>query len=1834
MSKEGKSRKPLIVGIIAALVVLALVVVLLLTQCTGGSTKEPDKSTEDTGSSAQTGISKSDIYWNVDKDEYAGKSEAGMSSREPEDDGYFHVRFFKDGEFMELRVADRKVINTLDTQSFVGLQFDADGIVTAVVTGEDLPIELVANQFYVVSVGGNLIKVNSSASFNGMEVLLEANDETGIYNMTGIGSEMGAVDTPISGDRIMGIANEEGELTHVFIYDRPNFMYSHEGECEHCKATVTWYEWTKTDAIPINGGHYQLMNDIQLKGQNSITANSEICIDLNGKRVDGKENARMWSLHNDGVKVAMMDTSAEKTGTFVAHGTGDQGLCVWLRYGQFYLYDGILDASDAATVKNGTTVALATATYMYMYGGKLIGGVSKFGYNADTDKYTYGLGGTMSLSGTAKFTFEDGEIVGGFAEAIVTGRDANGVANAYQRGLGGAIFMGGSSKIEMNGGVITGGIAGNLGGSIYMDSTAEFTLNGGVISGGRNLARGKNCGNVYVSSKATFIQNGGSILYGTSTNAGGNVYVNGLYIMNGGIIAEGRIVSADGVETFNKTSRNVFVVNGNFQQYGGGIHGGLQATSSSKKTPTQLFFSGYACVDDPDGSNINFGKTSGGQDPIVRIGTLRDGAHLSFRPTGLVTKPTAAENTDKCFSDSGLPVGWTPEGIVVGLAERCLCNSTDGNHTQACLDLWNGEKRAWYPWTQSDTMPQGDGNYYLITDVSTSSSYTVPSDTELTVDLNGHDIKVGSKSRAFSFLGKTGATLTITDSSTDNIEEMGRIYTSTGTASNQGMLIFTNNSGGNTFNFVGGVVDGSARTYTTDGGLIAVYGGANTVNIYGGKLIGATMGTNDSGTKRRGSIARMNTSGSVMNIYGGEIQCGDSQGKGSGLWMESSVELNIYGGHIYGGSRNGNPDDSAANIYSYQGKLNIYGGHIEGRVEAMSDTKSGEVYITGSPIIDSGKDGVHGLYLSSNGNYKTELTVENLGDNSNVKIGVTAGQAFGKADVAQADVDKLASYDSSLRVMKIDNTEFFDAADLGRMVLVDKDALYHCHCSATATASHKPGCDRKTYMWRPWDVAEEGHMPDVDGYFYLTGSAKTTATAYIENVDVHVDLNGMTTTLGDIRFWSALNRSNSNLTVTDTSAAQTGKCVVPSSDTKTDTARIWFTLSNTKTSQNNTLTVLAGTFDASQQGKEVNGGCGMFMLSGTNQVANIYGGTFIGAPMADTKTGSAFSVNNSCTLNLYGGTVTGGKVYEGAWGGGVYVNGGTVNLNGDVKITGNTVNNIGLKAGTLQIGSQGLGANAQFDILAANGAVIDEGLASYLTNTEAYTLEDWDGKLKIFTQEGAHIHCICGGTLQNGQKLSDGSVHTCKPVIFTEAPANFFELGGSSTSRNIYLTDDVDMKYTYSQKGGTANICLNGHTISRNDGNRPLSTVDSDDSQAGTINLTSCVAGGTVAAKSDAGKQNGGVIFLTNKGSVSMYGNVTIDGSQLNNKHTSSGGIIGCSTGTTFRMYGGTIKGGTHAGTGGVITITSASANFYMYDGTVTGGESAKSAGILYVEGGTFNMYDGTITGGKTGSGYNGGNVYVGTNGKFNMYDGTISDGTTSNNGGNVYVAGDGTFTMYDGTIKDGTASSYAGNVYVAKDGVFTMKKGTVSGGECVKNGGNVSVASGGTITMEDGKIIDGIAKDSGGNFNVNGTFTMEKGDIYGGTSKNANSADGMVVNGTLILKGGEIKGGITVNSNSSKATVKVSGDVVVGPKDGSNYGFRLANGSGQSLPIIEDAGLTSGASIVVSVNNSAAGLDMLPKVVTSGNITETSAAYFKTISTMVLTLKDGALELTAAPTE
>ena len=1004
MSKQGSSRKSLIIGIIAAVVILAVLLVLLLTQCIGANEGANSETVQTTAPVDE--VPTYDLYWNVDRAQYDGKSEAGMSSRNPESDGYFHVRFFKDGEMLDLKVADRKTVNAIEVNDVMGLVFDEEGIVIGVTSIDDMPLEQVGWQFYVQSIGGKLLKLNSSKAFNGLEVMLDIHDFTGIWDMTGLEGEVGMDITPISGDRVIAIANLAGELTHVYVYERPEFMQTFEAECIHCKKTVEWKMWNKENALPSKTGHYQLQNNISgLTKQQYIEEDQKVCLDLNGMQVDGKQDARVYTLHYSGAQLAIMDTSEGQKGVLKGHSTkSDQGGVVWVRYGQFHLYSGTLDGSDMICKLNGAAIDIPKGAYFYMHGGRIIGGNAKAVQNAK-GAWTNGLGGAVVVRG--KFVMNDGVIEGGKATGVVTKRDASGQPSTYSRGFGGNIYVGSGGEFEMNGGVIKNGTATYAGANVYVDGTGNFTMNDGVISGGRLTGKGRNGGNVFVSSKSTMTMNGGSILNGVCYNCGANLYLNGKVVMNGGVIADGKVYKW-GTKTVNETEdrTNVFSVQGDFYMYGGRIAGGFLAVDTAvDKNPTVVLLSGYATIVADEKSKFNDMTISAGGDGVtVYVGNLYDSARIGVNTSvGIFTQPTKEANVDNFFSNiDDAEICYVDGRIGLGRF-GCICGNNDkGDHFGKC----DGTQLFWAPLTTT-TLPTTTGNYYLprVKDASgnlvprtivAKTQASMAENADIAIDLNGGIIE-GQKNYRIYSLHNLGTHLAITDSSeakTGALKPMGQ-------GSSQGNAVWTRYG---EFDFYAGTLDGSGYTLHPnwnvgtdaipgtkddksegrDGGTLAMSTGT-VMNMYGGTVIGNKMHaltltktyketvtetqivdgkeTEVETTVTKEVTRNMPTSNgasltvgknSVFNMYAGTIKGGTTQGYGGNVYIGNTGIMNVYDGTI---------TEGVAGPTNNAGDKAGWGGNI-----CIADT--GALNIDGeNVVISNGTSGGNGgnIYIRSVG---------------------------------------------------------------------------------------------------------------------------------------------------------------------------------------------------------------------------------------------------------------------------------------------------------------------------------------------------------------------------------------------------------------------------------------------------------------------------------------------------------------------------------------------------------------------------------------------------------------------------------------------------------------------------------------------------------------------------------------------------------------------------------------------------------------------------------------------------------------------------------------------------
>ena len=1797
MQNAGKNRKPLIIGMIAAIVLLAAVAALVLTQFTGSNAgaTTPISTTVETEP-----VLEYDLYWNADREMYDGMTEAGLSSRQPESDGFFHIRFILDGEEVILKTADRKLVNSIDVRTLMGLEVDENGIITGFIDILDMPIVRAGWMFYVQSAAKNVIKLNSAENLMGLEVLLELTENTGVYDMSGETGPLGTKTEAIAKDRVYAIANLAGEITHVFIYQRPNYMLSHEGECEHCKKTVTWYEWTKEDQMPVATGHYQLQNDVKLAKQPKEEEDAKVCIDLNGHRVDAADATRCYALFNAGAELAIMDTSEGQTGVMASHGAGGEGMVVWVRYGEFYFYGGTLDGSDTVSTGNGVTVATRGNTYFYMYGGTIIGGVADPTKKED-GSWTAGLGGTIALGG--KFVMNDGEIRGGRANAVITARDTSGVPTGYSRGMGGNIMMGGGSEMIMNGGLITGGRSGGNGGNIYMDARASLTVNGGTIQLGRAQGNGRSGGNIYVGNKATLTLSGGKIINGTSYSVGGNIRCKGTFTMNSGYVAGGSVYDwVTGKKVEDSAGANVRIQDGYMNMYGGTIKGGVNVVDTSKTDgiKVRLRLSGLSVIDGGEDCTRNLSLGSGGDGVIVNVGKLHEKASVGVHTTtGYFTEPTEEDNARGIFfSDiEGAEVVYHDGKLALGQL-ACVCGSDA--HFGQC----DGQIQLWTPWTNATSLPKSTGYWYLLADLPELPKQTNVTNEEpqqVYLNLNGHSATVS-----------TGT---------------GRVYRLNG----ENQLVITDHVG------TGGLY--SAGMSKDVGAVIFQQDKTSLFQLYGGTLAMLADSVTDTSS---GGVIR--TSG-TFDMFGGTISGGKAV-EGGNITLYTGSTMNLYGGTVQGGTSGDGTASSHSNIYVYNANFNMSGGTVYG-IRATNTIENGcSINISGSAQILTGKSG-HAFRMTVSG---SDLTAEqrpaiNLGElNEDAKITISGITGFVTTPTDEANTKHFASASNEV-ISYVDGKVYI--------------GMQACICGSK-TDTHIGDCDGTLHHWSAWTKTDS--LPIESGYWYLiqdlTPDTLKKQSGIIGETaqQVYLNLNGFKATSavrayrvsgsnmlaitdhkgGGGLYGGGLSTDNGGVILQQNSTSvikMYGGTLGMGANAVADTAQGGVLRTN------GSFYLYAGTITG---GKAVQGG-NIHLHSGSNFY--FYGGSVIGGTA--TGNGGNISIENG-TLHLVKGTVSGGSAANGGNihsngtiamtggtvtggeattdGGNIYVNENSVNC----EITGGTItggtagdcggnlrvhkakatiSGITVSGGTAAMGNNlyqaGGAANVTLQNVKVNNTVsgsenihVRAGKLTIDGSTEITTV---DGSRNITTSDGGDGFIILKSGTITGAKFDGNGAN-----IVVEARGELQIQGGTITGGeatgnggNIYLAaDGAEVFMTGGTiQGGVAanggNIAMNGGSFNFYAGTAANGIASASGGNvyvfAGNLNVapqtaestaTRTIGGGVAGSATSNAVVQGGNIYADRSAVVLLSGQGTlVCGGTTITSDWGPGGNIRVDGSADFKITSGAkVTGGDAADEGDNIYISRSGSRVTLdgavIENTVASGSNVHAkAGVLTITGDAalttvagsrnimtqddgdvqINISGGTITGAKAA--LDGANIWISKLATLNVSGGTITGGEAEGKyGGNIYSNG-GAVNVSDGTISGGKATQ-GGNIALNNTAASTISGGVISGGEA-KHGGNLSVVKG-ALTANGGTVTGGSSETSGNNLYISGSASVVT--LSGTKLENTSGANENILfrDGTLTLSGGSITtvdGARNINAEN-KGLIKVMGATITGKKvsgDGAN---------------------------------------------------------------------------------
>ncbi|MBQ9817568.1 MAG: hypothetical protein IJM59_08935 [Proteobacteria bacterium] len=412
------------------------------------------------------------VYWNIDFDTY----HVGTTKNRTETSGKYNINMTaQDGSAVTKTFASKEVAADFDKFQ-LGSIGEKDGVVTEVGSVEDAGYVLGCDNYWVESYDKNSVTLNSSPVYEGVEKTFKITAKTKRILVPAAGKkEAKVMDRFRNHDRVWIVSDKDNNAIAAFITERVANTDEEEAKypspvtskCQHCGKVVKWKDWYDETSLPLKSGHYRLVRDGELSGQMSIEKDAEICLDLNGHTYLGKENTRMYSLHNSGVVLALMDNSAKHNGTLKARGTQMSALgpVVWARYGKAYFYNGIYDASAVENTSSGNALMINEGAQAFIKGGTFKGGTSK--YNSVSG--SGGIGGTIAISGEC--TIDDGVFQGGNATTSVSDKN----------GYGGIVNVASAGKLTIHGGKFSGGKSTRLGGCVSV--FGNMTMSGGEISG-------------------------------------------------------------------------------------------------------------------------------------------------------------------------------------------------------------------------------------------------------------------------------------------------------------------------------------------------------------------------------------------------------------------------------------------------------------------------------------------------------------------------------------------------------------------------------------------------------------------------------------------------------------------------------------------------------------------------------------------------------------------------------------------------------------------------------------------------------------------------------------------------------------------------------------------------------------------------------------------------------------------------------------------------------------------------------------------------------------------------------------------------------------------------------------------------------------------------------------------------------------------------------------------------------------------------------------------------------------------------------------------------------
>lgn len=374
----------------------------------------------------------SPLYYHVNRQYDTTKAE---TRRVPNADGWYVFDLAVNGQIKQFKTKDKAIASEVDQFSapFVMIT-EGDVILRAFNATYHKDVKAnAAGQYDVMAIDGSKVTLTRNRPLadnygDTKELTLAENYQ--VYDVSSYASPFGAKTTLKVGDRVTCYADDNGNISFIFV----NYANTREAGsvsyCEHCQKEVFWNPYTgeiyETDA------HYYLPCDINT-GKGKTLGESKaytVCLDLNGHSFSTK--ARPFLIYSE---LSVLDS---------ADGGSIVGQCT---------YENAL----------GGCINLARGGKLSLYGGTLTlqeGGIAP------------GKGGVVNVGYEAVFNMYGGTVKGG-----------------YVSGQGGNIYVNGST-FNMYGGTVEGGMADLSGGNIATAAKSTINLAGGTVAGDTVIGAG------------------------------------------------------------------------------------------------------------------------------------------------------------------------------------------------------------------------------------------------------------------------------------------------------------------------------------------------------------------------------------------------------------------------------------------------------------------------------------------------------------------------------------------------------------------------------------------------------------------------------------------------------------------------------------------------------------------------------------------------------------------------------------------------------------------------------------------------------------------------------------------------------------------------------------------------------------------------------------------------------------------------------------------------------------------------------------------------------------------------------------------------------------------------------------------------------------------------------------------------------------------------------------------------------------------------------------------------------------------------------------------------